>query len=145
MAIQTDGFSTTIAFSASESGVLLTTFMKEQELTPPGIAGGGENDTSSMRNIEWRTKQPKSLKSLTDSAITVFYDPAILDELVATVNVNQSIVITYPDDSTLTFWGWIDEWSPNPQVEGEPPTADMTIVASNQNNAGAEVAPVHSA
>ena len=144
MAIQTDGFSTTIAFSASASGVLLTTLMKEQELTPPGIAGGGGNDTSSMRNTTWRTKQPKSLKFLTDSAITVFYDPAILDELVATINVNQSIVITFPDSSTITFWGWIDDWSPNAKVEGEPPTAAITIIASNQDSSGDEIAPSYS-
>jgi len=144
MAIQTDGFSTTIEFSASASGVLLTTLMAEKEVTPPGISAGGENDTSSMRNTAYRTKQPKSLKTLTNSSIVVAFDSAIFDELVATVGLNQSIVITFPDASTLTFWGWIDEWTPNAQVEGEQPTAAITIICSNQNNAGAEVAPSYS-
>lgn len=145
MTIQTDGFSTTIEFSASASGILLTTLMKEKEVTPPGVDAGGENDTTSMRNTDFRTKQPKSLKTLMNSSLVVFYDPAILDEILATVGVNQSIVITFPDISTWTFWGWLNEFVPNAQVEGEPPTANITIIPSNQNNSGEEVPPAYSA
>jgi hypothetical protein len=98
-----------------------------------------------MHNDEYRTKAPKSLKTLTSGSFNAAYDPAILDELIAMVNVNQSIVITYPDGSTWTFWGWIDEAAPGSIVEGEQPTIDITVIPSNQDAAGAEIAPVYAA
>jgi len=137
MGIINDGFSTTIAF-AEDADVQ----MKEKELTPPGVEGGGANDTSTMRNTAWRTRQPKSLKTLGDASLTVAYDPAVYDEIVDMVNVNQVITITFPNAETLVFWGWLDQFTPGSMKEGEQPTADITIIASNQNDSGVEVAPV---
>ena len=142
MSIQTDGFSTTIAFAESASGVLLSTLLKEKEVTPPGVSAGGENDTSTMRNTTYRTKQPKSLKTLMNSSFVAAYDVAAYDELIATIGVNQLITITFPDAETLAFWGWLDEFVPNNNVEGEQPTANVTIIPSNQNSAGVETPPV---
>jgi len=58
------------------------------------------------------------------------------------VNQNQEIVLTYPDGETLTFWGWLDGYAPNEMSEGEQPTAEVTVICSNQNNSGVETAPV---
>ena len=135
-----DGFATLIEFDA-DSDVQ----MWEKEVTPPGVSGGGENDTSTMRNTTWRTKAPKGLISLSEASLSVAYDPAVFDEIVLMVNVNQLITITFPDSSTLAFWGWIDEFSPGALSEGEQPTADVTIIPSNQNGSGVETAPVYSA
>lgn len=139
-----DGHPTTVTFSAGSSGVVLTALLEEKEVTPPGVDGGGANDTSTMRNVTWRTKAPKSLRTLTDSSFVAAYDPAVIDEIVAMCNVNQSIIITFPDDSTITFWGWIDSFLPGAMVEGVQPTAEVTIVPSNQDASGAEIAPVYS-
>lgn len=135
-----DGFSTTIDFD-NDSSVQ----MWEKEVTPPGVSGGGENDTSTMRNTTWRTKWPKSLISLSESSFTAAYDPAVYDEIIAMVNDNQEITITFPNSDTLVFWGWIDEFTPNASVEGEQPTAEVTIIPSNQNNSKIETAPIYSA
>ena len=135
-----DGFATLIEF-AEDSDVQ----MWEKEVTPPGIDGGGENDTSTMRNTAWRTRSPKGLKTLTESSLVVAYDPAVYDEIVAMCNVNQAITITFPDDSTLVFWGWLNEFTPSAAVEGEQPTADVTIIPSNQDASGDEIAPLYSA
>jgi hypothetical protein len=140
MAIMKDGFSTIYSFSL-DSSVLF----EEKEVTPPGVSGGGENDVSTMRNITWRTKAPKGLISLSESSTTVVYDPAVLDEIVAMENVNQEITITFPDSSTWVFWGWIDEFTPGANVEGEQPTADITIIPSNMNDSDVETAPVYAA
>lgn len=145
MAIQNDGFSTTIEFSATSSGVTLSTLLKEKELTPPGVSAGGENDTTTMRNEEFRTKQPASLKTLMNSSFVAAFDSAVLDEILAQVGVNQLITITFPDASTWAFWGWMDEFVPNAQIETEQPTANITIIPSNQNNAGVEVPPAYTA
>lgn len=138
-----DGHATTIAFSTSASGLSL--YMWEKEVTPPGMSMGGENDTTTMRNSAWRTKAPKQLRTLTPCTFSVAYDPAVYDEMLDLIGVNQSIEITFPDDSTLTFWGWIDEWTPGNIVEGEQPVADITIIPSNQNASQVETAPQYAA
>ena len=131
-----DGFATLIEFD-QDSDVQ----MWEKEVTPPGVSGGGENDTSTMRNTTWRTRSPKGLITLSDGSAVMAYDPAVIDEIIAMVNVNQLITVTYPDSSTLAFWGWIDEFVPNALVEGEQPTAEVTILPSNQDADGTETAP----
>lgn len=137
MAIQNDGFKTLISFSADTD-----VQFEEKEVTPPGVTAGGPIDTTTMRNTAWRTMFPKSLRSLTEASLTVAYDPALYDEIVAMVNDNQLITITFPAGETLSFWGWLDEFTPNASVEGEQPTAEITIQPSNQNDSGVEVAPV---
>lgn len=136
-----DGFATTIAFSAGTSGVTFLCY--EKEVTPPGLSAEGPNDTTTMRNTLYRTKAPKSLVTMLPGSFVAAYDPEVIDEIVAMLGVNQSIVITFPDDSTWTFWGWIDSFVPGPIVEGEQPTADVTIEVSNQNGSQVETAPVY--
>ena len=136
MARLTDGFSTTISFAQGAITV------EEISVTPPGVEGGGENDTTTMQNSAWRTRQPKKLKTLSESSVTVSYDVAAYSQIIAQVNVNQLITITFPDATTLAFWGWIDTFVPGELVEGEQPTAEMTIIPSNQNASGVETAPV---
>lgn len=136
-----DGHQTLISFSAGLSSIGGSLKMWEKEVTPPGIEGGGANDTTTMRNTTWRTRSPKQLVTLADAGITVAYDPDLYTDLVDLVNVNQEIEITFPDGTVLRFWGWIDTFVPNAIVEGEQPTADMTIIPSNQDTDGSEVAP----
>lgn len=137
-----DGHSTTITFSTDGSGDI-TVLMFEKEITPPGVTMGGENDTTTMRNTAWRTKSPKQLKTLTPCSLSVAYDPALYDNIVEMIGTNQSIVITFADGSTLTFWGWLDEFTPGNVVEGEQPVADITVIPSNQDASQVETAPVY--
>ena len=135
-----DGFSTTIEF-ANDSDIQFF----EKEVTPPGVSGGGENDTSTMRNLKWRTRSPKGLITLSEASLSVAYDPSVYDEIVALVNVNQLITINFADGSKLDFFGWLDEFTPGAAVEGEQPTADITIIPSNQDLNGVEIDPVYTA
>lgn len=139
MAILNDGFSTIVSIGGVD--------FFEKEVTPPGIDGGGPNDTTTMRNLAWRTRQPKFLVTLTESEILVAYDSSVYDDtgtILDNVNVNQLLVITFPDSHAVAFWGWLDKFKANAIKEGEQPTAMITIVPSNQNNSGVEVAPVWS-
>ena len=138
MTIQNDGFSTTIDFG---QGAVLT----EKTSTPPGLSGGGEIDTTTMANTTFRTRSPKALKTLTEASITAAYDAAALSTLLALINVNTSITVTFPDTATLVFWGWLDEFIPGESVEGEQPTAECTIIPSNRNASNIETAPVYTA
>lgn len=138
MARMDDGFSTTISF-ADDSSILFF----EKEVTPPGIAGGGAIETSTMLNTTWRTMFPKSLITLTEVSLVVAYDPAVYSDILAMMNSNQLITITFPDGSTLAFFGWVDEFTPNANVEGEQPTANVTIQPSNQDTALVETDPIY--
>ena len=143
MAWLNDGFPTTVTFSNAPSGVTL--YFQEKSITPPGIDMGGENDTTTMRNTAWRTKQPKKLKSLTEGTMECKYDPAVYNQILSMIGVNTVIVITFPDYSTVRFRGWLDKFMPGTIVEGEMATATVTIIPANQTAAGTEVAPVYQA
>lgn len=130
-----NGFSTLVDIAG--------TTLEEKGVTPPGIDGGGENDTTTMRNVTWRTRAPMSLKTLTEASFRAAYAVAAYTTLVNAINVNQLITIRFPDGSELAFWGWLNQFEPGEVVEGEQPEADVTIIASNQNASGAEVAPVY--
>jgi hypothetical protein len=143
MAYLTDGHQTLITFDALGSGVTL--LLKETTVTPPGIDSGGENDTTTMRNATWRTKQPKQLKTLTDGSCTFQYDPGIYDQILDIIGVNGLVTVTFSDESTLAFYGWLNNFTPGECVEGAMPTATGTIICSNQTDAGVETAPVYAA
>lgn len=132
--ILNDGFSTTITLDGG-------TVLKVKELTPPPVVAGGEIDVSTMENATWRTRHPKSLKTLSPMTFVAAYEAIAYSTLVAQVGVNQDIVVTFPDNSTLTFWGWVDEFTPNRHTEGEQPTAEVTIIPSNLDANKNEIAP----
>ena len=133
-----DGHSTILTFANIPNVNFL-----EKEITPPGVDGGGENDVTTMRNEVWRTRQPKKLKTLTPLTLTVAYDPAIYDDVEAQLQVVQLVTITFPDGSEVDFFGWIDSFLPGTNVEGEQPTAEMTVIPSNENELQEEVSPVY--
>lgn len=134
-----DGFKTLVSFSANPVAKFW-----EKEVTPPGLDGGGENDTSTMRNTRYRTRAPKKLLTLAEMTMTAAYDPAVVNEIVAMAQVNQQITVTWPDGTTLVFWGWLDKFVFGNLVEGSQPTGTVTIIPSNQDNSGVEQAPVQS-
>lgn len=135
-----DGHATFITLSGAP-----TIKLYEKEVTPPGMTNGGPIDTTTMRNTNWRTMSPKQLKSLTAVSATVAYATEAIEQIWAQMGVNQEITITYPDGSTITFWGWLDEFTPGANVEGEQPTATITVHPSNHDNDGNEVAPNYDA
>lgn len=135
-----DGQSTKIGFANAPNIALW-----EKTVTPPGVDGGGPNDQTTMRNIAWRTFSPKKLKSLTASSGTCEYDPKVYTDCVNQINQIQAITITFPDRSTIVFYGWLDKFTPKDIKEGDPPLADFTIQPANMDTTGAEIAPVYTA
>ena len=135
-----DGYRTLIRFPSQQGTVQFW----EKSVVPPGVDAGGETDTTTMHNTTWRTKNPKALKTLTEASATCAYDPAVYPDIVAMAGVNQLITVTFPDGDTLAFWGWLDKFTPGDHVEGEQPTADVTIMPSNQSPTnGAETGLEH--
>ena len=140
MAKLRDGHSTRITFPSATGAELY-----ETEIAPPGWSGGGANDTTSMHNTGWRTRQPKKLKTATDITGTAQFATSICTTLNTLINNNQLVEVKFPDASTLSVWSWLDEFKFNPLKEGEPPTASFTVIPSNEDATGVEVAPAYSA
>lgn len=131
-----DGYSTKIAF-AEDADVSFW----EKTVTPPGVEGGDAIETTTMHNTTWRTKAARSLKELTDGAITCAYDPAVYDQIIALVNVEGEITCHFSDSSTLDFWGYLKSFVPQECQEGEQPEAEIEIVCTNENSSGTETGP----
>lgn len=138
MARLDDGHSTFLTFAENSSVKFY-----EKTVTPPGIKGGGPNDTTTMHNETWRTHAPKKLKTLSEGGASVAYDTAVYTQILAMINVNQLITIHFPDGSTYAFWGWIDEFTPGAIKEGEQPVAEVKMQPSNQNDSDVETNPVY--
>jgi hypothetical protein len=132
-----DGFSTVISFSESPN-----VLFKEISVTPPGLDGGGEIDTTTMRNTRWRTRAPKSLITLTEMSFEASYDPEVYVDILDMLNVKQEITVHFPDGSEYTFWGWLNSFEMNELSEGEFPTASCSIIPANQDDQGDESDPV---
>ncbi len=141
MSILKDGYQTTIGFSALASGIVFNVIAKEIGVTPPAIEGGGKIDLTTMRNSAARTFYPKQLYTIGDSSVVVAWDPTLYEEMAAVIGVDQEITITFPDTTFLTYWGTLDSFAPNELVEGERPTAVLTIIATNLNDSDVETEP----
>lgn len=131
-----DGFSTTIGFADNPNVKFF-----EKEVSPPGADAGGEIDTSTMLNTLYRTKNPKSLITMTPISLTAAYEVSVYTDIMAMLGNNQLITITFPDGGTVAVWGWVDSFTPGALVEGDQPTAEIEIIISNQDASGDEIAP----
>lgn len=133
-----DGFSTKIALSQDPD----ISFW-EVSITPPGVDGGDPVQTSTMYNTTYRTMAPRALKTLTPLTVTAAYDPAIYDQIVAIINVNGAITLIFPDGSTVSFYGFVQNFQPQEVAEGTQPRAQITITPTNTDPTdGSEEGPV---
>ena len=133
-----DGYRSLITF-ASDPNVELW----EKSVTPPGMDGGDEIDTTTMHNDVYRTMSSRALKTLTEMQATCAYDPIIYQSLLVLINIETTVTVTFPDGSTLAFYGFMKSFEPGELVEGEQPEITITIVPTNQDpTTGAEEAAV---
>jgi len=123
-----DGYQTVITFADEP-----TIGLWEKTVTPPGQEGGEKVDVTTMHNVNVRTYAARFLKEVTDSQMTVAYDPAVLVDILALINVPGKISITFPDGSTWTFDGYLKNFQPGAIAEGTQPEATCSIVATNRD------------
>lgn len=136
-----DGFKTVISF-ASNTGIQFW----EITVKPPGADGGDPIETTTMHNVLYRTKDTKSLKTLTECTVTAMYDPDVLPGLWQLINAPTSITIKFPDNAKMIFYGYLQKYEVNEHKEGEPPTLTLSIVPTNWDPTNkVEAAPVFTA
>ena len=121
-----DGFSTKITLS-SDTDISFW----EKEVTPPGLDGGEPVEQTTMHNDTLRTFRPRSLSTMTECSCSAAYDPDAYDEILAIINTNLTITVTFSDGSTLAFFGYLRTFTPGALVEGEQPLADIVIQPTN--------------
>jgi hypothetical protein len=133
-----DGYRSLITFAADTNIELW-----EKSVTPPGIDGGDAVDITTMHNDTVRTKAPRSLKDYTDATAVCAYDPSAYTALQALINVRTTVTVTFPDGSTLAFFGFLRSAEFGDLVEGEHPEVTVTITPTNWDYTNdVEAAPV---
>jgi hypothetical protein len=133
-----DGFSTLVSF-ASNPGLLLWI----KTVKPPGMIGGGKVATTTMHNNRIRTFSPKQLIEFTDGEMKAAYDPQVYAQIPSVMQVLDDITVTFADNSTLTFSGWLEEFQPDDITEGEQPVASVKFCTAGQDENGNEEMPVY--
>jgi len=132
-----DGFSTKYTFAADPDLEIW-----EKSVTPPGYDGGDAIDTSTMWNTKLRTFNPRKLMTMTEGSFEGAYDPTCYTSILALINVETTVTVTFPDGSTVAFFGYLKTFKPNACEDGTQPTAACTIQPTNQDSSGAEQDPV---
>ena len=112
-------------------------------VTPPGYDGGDPIDTTTMHNVRWRTMAARALISMTPISVRGAYDPFVYDLFLSIVNIETTVTVTFPDGTTLAFYGFLQNFEPDELAEGELPEATFTVQPTNQDpSTGAEENPV---
>lgn len=135
-----DGFSTKISFNSNT-----TVSFWEKDVQPPGYDGGEKVDQTTMHNIQFKTSVPRTLIDVTGVKTKVAYDPNVYNsgQILSLINRNDSITVHFPEGSTLTFFGFLQKFTPASVAEGEQPVADIEIMPTNYDDvAHTEQAPV---
>lgn len=121
-----DGYQTLITIAADPD----ISFW-EKTVQPPGLDGGDPIDTTTMHNSTWRTLSPRALITLTECTLTVAYDPDAYNQIQDVLNTETTFTVTFPDGSTLAFFGFLRLFEPQSAEEGAQPEANITIQPTN--------------
>lgn len=114
----------------------------EKQITPFGMDGGEPVDTTTMHNSTYRTMAPRGLITATSLESTSAYDPRVLDQIVALINVETVWTVLFPDTSTWSFYGFLRSFTPGALVEGTQPEASIVVEPTNTDPSnGSEEGP----
>jgi len=99
----------------------------EKSVTPGGVEGGDPIDITTNDNATQKSQAPRSLTSPTSTSATVTYDKTDEAAAGARINVLDTVLVVYPDDTTDARAGWLRSFIPNEVSEGEQPTAAVVF------------------
>ena len=122
-----NGFSSKIAFNRDADFSFW-----ERNVGTPGVDGGDPIDITTMHNTTWRTMVARDLMTLTPFTVTGAIDAGIYTDCINNlINQEGSITRHLPDGSKLDFFGFLQKIEFGEFVEGEMPTATITVVPTN--------------
>jgi hypothetical protein len=105
--------------------------MWEISVKPPGVDGGDPIDFNSMHNVAWRLQRARRLKTLMPISFKFGYNPNFYDDLIAQVNAETSVTVTFPQHMAVAAYGWLQKAEFDDLEEGKPATGTGTVVFSN--------------
>ena len=137
MPIMKDGFPTIFVDIGGGEGIEFY----EKRVKPPSLDGRAKIDTSGMRNQNFITSWPRALRESGDATLVVAWDPAYWNRVRLLINGGMGnagrgprlMLLRFPDGQSMQFYATINKFEPNEHVEGEQPTANMTITIHNVN------------
>lgn len=133
------GHAITITYGSAPSGGFL---FYPIEFTLPGIDGGEPIDVTRLANTLYMTKKPPKLIEIMQARMVVQYDPEVIDQVTAKINVNQQITVAIPGNGSAVMFGWIRSFSPGPFRDRVLATAEVVHEISNLNTSDVETGPV---
>jgi hypothetical protein len=129
-AVLGNGYGARLVFSSNP-----TVPFEEVEVTPPGWEGGEPLDLSNHHNKKYRTKAPRRLIDMTDAELTVNYSTDMVGDIEGLVNHHDTITVWWPDNAHVAFYGYLRTFKPGRLVDGEKPSATVTVVVTNTDPA----------
>ncbi len=114
----------------------------EKDAQPPGVEGGEPIDQTTQFNTAVRTRFPRVLHDFDPINVNAAYSPVVYSDIVAQINVNQVITVSFPDTMTICFWGYLRSFKPAALAEGQQPMCSIVIVPTNLDNSYVEQVPV---
>jgi hypothetical protein len=132
-----DGFSIKVALEDNA-----TISLWEVSVKPPSMGVGDKIDHTTQHNTLYRTAVLRQLIEVGQVTGDCAYDPNIYTQITSVLGVRGGVTVTFPDGTTLDFWGGLTLFDPQPMSEGNPPRANFTIEVCNLDDAHAEAGPV---
>jgi hypothetical protein len=123
-----DGFPTRIVFSSVPD-----LHIEEVEVTPLEYDGGDPLNMTNHRNKKYHTKAPQKLIDTPPISVVVNYATSAMPQLVALINVPDTITIWHPDNAHEAFYGYLKSVKRAAQKFNEKPTATIEIVPTNRD------------
>jgi hypothetical protein len=105
----------------------------EKSVTPPGLEGGDAIETTTQHNNTVHTKGPRKLINVTDASATVTWNPVLYNSIKALINKVTTVTILFPDLATLAAYGFLRNFAPGAETEGNNPEATITVTFTNQD------------
>lgn len=123
-----DGFKTLVTFASKPNIKLWVKSVK-----PPGYDGGGGVATTTMENTRVRTQKPKKLLTITEGEFKAAYASEVIEDILDLLQSLDEITVTFEDETSWTFWGWLDSFVPDNLEEGSQPEATCKFLASGED------------
>lgn len=118
----------------------------EKTVKPFGADGGEKVDTTTMHNTLHRTYTSRGLITATAAQSKCAYDPRVLDQIYALINVETTWTIRFSSGAQWSFYGFLKSFEPDEMVEGTQPQATIVIEPTNTDPSTlAEAAPNYNA
>lgn len=103
----------------------------EKKVKPPGLDGGEAIEQTTMFNTLYRTFAARTLITMTPLNLSGAYDPNLFVLLLAQINIEQVLTLTFPEGTTLAFYGYLQKADFNELAEGVQPEISLTIQPTN--------------